>query len=1552
MAGKYDEDVYENPYFLKIMSDHPEYLEKIVVAKGILCVPKYSIASSWTPSQEEIEDHVLLPTKDVVDDDDDFITVSNKIVHISDGKLVTKDGFTVSRQVPVLFAETFHTDDGGSYRVFCINGLLNKTVDKAETKDATKGLSPTSYRQCLELLWSHSGGHKMRDSLDKLLSNFAVTYDRLEGETLRSIVDVANTHFTKAMQHLLKDSVVRRSVQHNPYYMDSLKVAVETYLMNSVHKHLFRVITTTMAGQDAEINKITRNLVHLQFSDLGIRKIFSQNIPGAKKELNLLNRYSTPVGRLFCLKRVVAALTKPPKSSGKESSKETVAMMTTDDLLPILIFLIIKSEIPNWMANLVFMRHFHFAKSSDDDEFGFYLASVEAALEHIKTGNIGDELKLLKRELWNNFLLVDSIDGPPSPSSSTSSSSSSQSPSRQLSHSSIDDFFKYVQEGNEMKVQHMLERPYKTSEEVHLKLCHPLCSCDKCDKLLSDFRSNSDLVTAYTRDNRGYTALHIAAYYGQAQLIDLLVQNHAVVDTTDYLGLTPLHLACQRGFQNVMLLLLHFGADVMATDNEGNTPLHLSCANGHDDCVKALVFYEASMKRLHINVTNEFGDTALHLAAKWGYETIVKTLLENGADATICNRKKQTPVSLAQNVKVQRCLQLAAEDPDFLSAKSQQFVTSTSKSRSRASSSSSITHQNSGYTGQRRGKLDLYEPEPASSHVVTTSLEVVSESERKRKREKLYKAVIDGDIQLVKFYLGIQLDADDGRYDDVETAPSSAALSDMCHPLCECEKCLHIQRVSRRRGDIMNVNSKTSTGYCPIHMAVLHNHKDVVALLISQGADVSAQNHKSLTPLHLAICIRNSLVTEMLVKAGARLNVCDINGDTPLLMAASNGFIEGLQILIKAKADLNASNHKGNTALHEAVKRNYTAIVSTLLHAGADPRIRNKHGHLPQDESNDASLRGVVMTAARRLEEAEKFSQNNNNTSHKNSIKGTDGQVSIRDLFAAFEEKDLQKLQSLTSAIRSFDRQAHLKKTKTTDTSTTFLGVLTQNHLIHRFDRGTLRKTKSLCKSEPPHVYSVFKSNSFDTPSTDRQSGDRFSTNTLTSNNQSTDDVSQDSDVSIQESLTPVGDTSFDSESGFDDSLTPLPESESLEASVSDISSEPPENDSSSPVQTSNKADFLVAHILSNSTTFRNNYLTSEVQQAGDVCSISQPSNPQSASEKSSVAADVEHAACDMSADPSPVNTHSDNDNSSQAFEYSNEVSKSAIFEIGAEVMNTVAFEQVSEVTNSPTFEANEVNSSLNLHHGSEDKNAFSFECGNEDKISFNLECDNESTNSLNFECGIESTKSLNLECSHEDKKLNLECCNEDKHSLNLECGHGHNNSLNLECGHEDKNSLNLECGHEDKNSLNLECGHEDKNSLNLECDLEDKNSLIVEQDSEVKYPLSVECDSDNKYPLIADCDGKDKNSLTLQHDTNSLNLHFLPCEDEQTEITSHCQTGVQNSHTEDPVSSQNQQSEEGEYIEQSRNSFENDHHHHVRIQHSSVVSETKELVLCEHGKT
>lgn len=67
-------------------------------------------------------------------------------------------------------------------------------------------------------------------------------------------------------------------------------------------------------------------------------------------------------------------------------------------------------------------------------------------------------------------------------------------------------------------------------------------------------------------------------------------------------------------------------------------------------CVKALVYYD--VQTCHLDLQNDKGDTALHMAARWGYEGIIQVLLENGANAAVCNRSKESPLQCALNPKV------------------------------------------------------------------------------------------------------------------------------------------------------------------------------------------------------------------------------------------------------------------------------------------------------------------------------------------------------------------------------------------------------------------------------------------------------------------------------------------------------------------------------------------------------------------------------------------------------------------------------------------------------------------------------------------------------------------------------------------------------------------------------------------------------------------------------------------------------------------------------------------------------------------------------------
>ncbi|KAL8590034.1 hypothetical protein ACOMHN_007059 [Nucella lapillus] len=1066
--ANYDEDLYDNPFFLTIHKQFTALFNKAVAEKALVCIPKYSCCSQQRITEADVKDHILFLQGSGEDADEEkeegsqYITLSQKVVLIKDGRLHTKYGFEHQQSVQLLFEETFHSENDNSYRVLCVDHFLN-LLSVVNRKDSSGTHCPTTYDQCLDLLWSHSGGQKTRDHLDKMMTAFGDVYGTLEGGNFRSVVDMANAHFTKAMQLLLKDSVVRRSVKHNPAYMESLTVAVETYLMNAIHIRLFRVVTALMADEDSEINKMTRNLTSLQLQDIGIRKIFSRNIPPAKKELAALNRFSTPMGRLFCVKRVVTALTRPLKQAGQ--TDDSTALMTTDDFLPILIFLIIKSEIPNWMANLVYMRHFHLAKSSDDDEFGFYLASVEAALEHIKSGYISEDIRVNKpkREGWAFLDLR--------PGQSDSSPGGPES-SKQDSSSVTDEFFRNVQDGKEDTVRQMLQKPQRSSEELYLKLCHPLCSCDKCEKVLAASRNDYNLVTAFTRDNRGYTALHMAAYYGQGKLIDLLIQSGAVVDATDYLGLTPLHLACQRGYQNVMLLLLHFGADVMARDNEGNTALYHCCVNGHEDCVKGLVFYDGSVRKLQVNATNEMGDTALHLAAK--LKTIVKTLIENGANATIKNRKLQSPVHVAQNIRVQRLLQSSTEGLELRPLSFTSISAGEGKKPNSRSSSST-----SGDLFRSVSMLSVDVEDYMSSRVETASLDEAQNLQGRRRKEKLFKAIKAGDIQLVKFYLGMEESGVDHGSDDEDstspTSPSSptGSLGDMCHPLCQCHKCHTIQKAQVKARQAVSVNVKTTSGYTPLHMAVLHGHDDMVQLFLERGAHINTQNHKSLTPLHIAACMRKLLTMQLLVGKGARLNMRDINGDTPLLICSASGFCEGVRLLMERGADVDLYNHRGNSALHEASDHSHGSIVSMLLHAGADPTLRNRltktAGNLAKDATIEQELRQAVKG---RESEQRKAAEQLRPRHHSHPVVGN-SQISVRDLFAAFEDDDLKTLQTLTVAIRNFSKEHSLKKTITRDNSRPYLQSLTHRHSICSFDSSSLKRIKSQDKSGP--MYSLGK---------------------------------------------------------------------------------------------------------------------------------------------------------------------------------------------------------------------------------------------------------------------------------------------------------------------------------------------------------------------------------------------------------------------------------------------------------------------------------------------
>lgn len=85
----------------------------------------------------------------------------------------------------------------------------------------------------------------------------------------------------------------------------------------------------------------------------------------------------------------------------------------------------------------------------------------------------------------------------------------------------------------------------------------------------------------------------------------------------------------------------------------------------------------------------------------------------------------------------------------------------------------------------------------------------------------------------------------------------------------------------------VNINTIINSLFeTPLFIAVKRNKKNIVKLLLENGADVNSENIYGLTPLYYAISDNNVEIVELLVKSGANINIEDFSGRSPLYYAS------------------------------------------------------------------------------------------------------------------------------------------------------------------------------------------------------------------------------------------------------------------------------------------------------------------------------------------------------------------------------------------------------------------------------------------------------------------------------------------------------------------------------------------------------------------------------------------------------------------------------------------------------------------------------------------
>jgi len=408
----------------------------------------------------------------------------------------------------------------------------------------------------------------------------------------------------------------------------------------------------------------------------------------------------------------------------------------------------------------------------------------------------------------------------------------------------------------------------------------------------------------------GATALHWAAYHGDADLARLLLAAGADPSAANRNGSTPMWLAASRGDAEVLAALLENGAEADEALPLGRTPLMLAARSGSVEAVRVLLDHGADPNARE----NARGTTPLMQAADQGHADVIAVLIEHGADVAA----RSAPVA-----RDGRTAALGHSDDPRNAVRRQVLSILCEEENPDVTALRNLVNESTErvWVELRRANVELT-AEDICSRVRRGSLGFVTVA------DNAAGGAADGEGGGGGFRRQAQ-EPDGGELTALVYAARTGAM-DAARVLLEAGA---------------DVNQVTRYGWSPLLAATQNRNYQMGKFLIEHGADVNLANKGGWTPLYLATDNRNLE-----------------GGDYPT-REPDMDHLEFIKVLLDAGADPNARmiestetrtvftnqwlDEEGATAFLRASQSGDIELMRLLLEYGADPHINTALGVTP-----------------------------------------------------------------------------------------------------------------------------------------------------------------------------------------------------------------------------------------------------------------------------------------------------------------------------------------------------------------------------------------------------------------------------------------------------------------------------------------------------------------------------------------------------------------------------------------------------------------------------
>ncbi|KAF9125050.1 hypothetical protein BGX30_000635 [Mortierella sp. GBA39] len=487
---------------------------------------------------------------------------------------------------------------------------------------------PGVFQNLEKLIMDFNDAIMTQGSLEEIRS----AVDRL----LADSVDLLNQVDPKVLSALLDEYGVT---------VDILDKLLENYIMNSTYDIVFFKIASHLKQQDWELAEAIRELrVGLPDTPQHFQSIVS-----ALNEFQSIGVLRTPEEKLACLVQTIRVTS--TLSGG------------ADDLIPVLLLTVLRSEISNLPSNLYYMKNFVLFGDASRGEYGYSLSTLEAVsryiLTHVKQLS---PLSARNQEYWETICRGD-IEGIRTIYSQTPDTSNVQparpTPNRRVSTVSLEN-------GSDMSIHATLHISLAASSmqsrdaEGNNGLLLA-CKSQQVDMLryLLQEQGSSIVVANY----EGKTPLMMAVELENVELTRVILETLALqdkdaVNRQDVLGNTTMHMAAAKDNLALLKELLSVDPNLGLPNNDGDTPLIIASklSERSDHYRSSVRLLSSNMKSVELDRQNNRGDTAIHFITD---TTLISHLVQCGANPEVENYAGWTPLlkwALHDNAAVVKCL--------------------------------------------------------------------------------------------------------------------------------------------------------------------------------------------------------------------------------------------------------------------------------------------------------------------------------------------------------------------------------------------------------------------------------------------------------------------------------------------------------------------------------------------------------------------------------------------------------------------------------------------------------------------------------------------------------------------------------------------------------------------------------------------------------------------------------------------------------------------------------------------------------------------------------